>query len=82
MQDGFREHQVLKKVLIVELPCHLELLQMFVLLKRKNRASLKRIIIIHTHVHVCMYNTVASTHQGEEEAADGAGRLAKRIVLL
>lgn len=43
---------------------------------------LKQIIIIHTHVHVCMYNTVASTHQGEQEAADGAGRLAKRIVLL
>ena len=32
MQDWLREHQVLKKVLVVQLPCHLELLEVFILL--------------------------------------------------
>lgn len=43
---------------------------------------LKQIIVIHARVYGCMYNTVASTHQGEQEAADGAGRLAESVVLL
>lgn len=39
-------------------------------------------IVIHTCMYACIYNRVASTHQGEQEAADGAGRLAERVVLL
>lgn len=35
MQDGFREHQILKKVLVVQLPRHLEFLEVLILLKKK-----------------------------------------------
>lgn len=35
MQDRFREHQILKKVLVVQLPRHLEFLEVLILLRKK-----------------------------------------------
>lgn len=35
MQDWFREHQILKKVLVVQLPRHLEFLEVLILLRGK-----------------------------------------------
>lgn len=36
MQDWFREHQILKKVLVVQLPRHLEFLEMLILLRKQH----------------------------------------------
>lgn len=36
MQDWFREHQILKKVLVVQLPRHLEFLEMLILLEENS----------------------------------------------
>lgn len=46
MQDWFREHQILKKVLVVQLPCHLEFLEVLILLKEEDLYMSKNSMVV------------------------------------
>lgn len=78
MQDWFREHQILKKVLVVQLPRHLEFLEMLVLLEENGKFTLLTI----TPLGGAQHSSGHSTDQGEQEAADGACSLTEGAVLL
>lgn len=75
MKDGFREHQTLEKVLVVQLPRHLEFLQMLVLLEEHGKFTL-------ASRRPSERPSGQSTDQREQEAADGACSLTEGAVLL
>lgn len=88
MQDWFREHQILKKVLVVQLPRHLEFLEMLILLRKQHirigntvRQAMNSTCLTAQQLSVAL-TLKRSTDQGEQEAADGACSLTEGAVLL